>query len=266
MLSPAEIAVSGESRPTVAVFEQSVAAIDAAYQRLGHRLGWRFLTTPRATLSPGVRIGLITLNPGGDHEPADHPRASCERGNAYVSEQWPGHERGAAPLQRQVRCLAEGLWRHLGMALPLSRFMNEEIMTGYFIPFRSPRWADLANRRESMAFAAALWSRILPWWQPRLLLTIDREAFAAIHDLLVKGQGLRVRERRVFETGWGAYQAEAVRLDNGNGLGRITLARLPHLSTFKLFSRPDCRPYLEQFLGYVTEELLQEEPAAGVNR
>jgi len=45
-------------------FVQAVAKIEFAYRSLGHTPGWRFLTGPEATLSSGVDIGFVTLNPG----------------------------------------------------------------------------------------------------------------------------------------------------------------------------------------------------------
>jgi len=244
-------------------FARIIASIESSYEHLGHQLGWRFLNTPRRTLSPRVRIGLITLNPGGTYEPVDHPRASYEGGNAYLTERWPGHEPGAASLQHQVQCLFASLSRHLGRVSPLSHFMSEEVLMGYFVPFRSPRLARLPHRAESIAFAKALWARVLRSWHPRLLLTIDTEAFSAIREIITEVNGYHVQEQRRFDTGWGDYQAEAIRLDAGGDAGAVMLARLPHLSTFKLFSRPACQSHMEQFLGYLTEDLVMEHAMPG---
>src|SRR2546421_606458 len=122
------------------LFDRSMASIERAYVQLGHTIGWRFLTSPRATLSPKSTIGLVTLNPGGDSEPADHPRASSEAGSAYLIETWAGNTRGAAPLQLQVQALFRSLTRHLGEDGSLSTFINQRVMSAHFIPFRSPRF------------------------------------------------------------------------------------------------------------------------------
>ena len=86
---------------------RSCAEIAAAYEASDNRLGWRFLTCPRRNLSAQTRVAMITLNPGGTEDPPDHPRESSEVGSAYLHERWPGHEPGAAPLQRQVQALFE---------------------------------------------------------------------------------------------------------------------------------------------------------------
>src|SRR6266513_1617892 len=230
------------------LFDRSVASIERAYVQLGHWIGWRFLTGPRATLSPSTAIGFLTLNPAGETEPADHPRASSEAGSAYLSETWQGCAQGAAPLQLQVQALFGSLARHLGEEGSLSTFMNQRVMSAHFIPFRSPRFADLRRRSESVTFARTLWREILTHWTPRILLTIDTEAFKNLLAVLLQQAGVRHGDRQRFDTGWGAYQAEAARLVIPGNDDGLTLARLPHLSTFKLFSRTACTPFLERYL------------------
>ncbi len=236
------------------LFQECADAIDHAYVRLGHTLGWRFLSCPRATLSPTTEVGLVSLNPGGTFEPQEHPRASSEAGSAYLIESWPGCGPGAAPLQRQIQALFRALARHLGRENAVDRFMNEQVLSAHFIPFRSPRFADLPRRPESIAFAKELWNAILSHWKPRVLITIDTEAFASLEALLLGQCGNQLLESRRFDTGWGNYQAAAIRIARPEDDSRVTLARLPHLSTFKLFSRDACRPYLEDFLGYVADK------------
>jgi hypothetical protein len=224
-------------------------AIDAAYRRLGHTRGWRFLTGPRASFATSTRVAFVSLNPGGDSEPAEHPRASCEAGSSYWTESWVGHAPGQAPLQIQVQRLFDGLRRHLGVSGETRAWVEAHVVTTHFIPFRSARLVDLPYRAESIAFANELWRDILAVWSPRIILTIDREAFSSIGTLLLQGSAARELDRASFDTGWGNYRSEAVRILRSDR--PVTLARLPHLSTFKLFSRPECAPHLYTFLSYV---------------
>ena len=85
------------------LFLDSVAEIRAAYARLGHRRGWRFLVTPRRTLASDAKVAFLTQNPGGKESDPTHGEASCEAGSAYIHEQWVGFPPGAAPLQRHQR-------------------------------------------------------------------------------------------------------------------------------------------------------------------
>jgi hypothetical protein len=235
-------------------FKGSIASIEMAYSQLGHTLGWRFLTGPKSTLSSDVDIGFITLNPGGKSIPADHPTGSSEAGNAYLTETWSGNVPGNAPLQRQVQMLFAGLKAKLRDNRALGEFMNTAVMSAYFIPFRSPSLAALALRKESLKFAIGLWEGIFLTWLPRLIITIDNESFREITNILSARPGASISEVRRFPTGWGEYQAEAVRLA-GLRDGTVTITRLPHLSRFQLFGNPARAPQLNAFLDYLTQDL-----------
>lgn len=245
---------SATAAVTADVFSRSVGKIKQAYRDLGHTLGWRFLTGPKATLSPRTRIGLITMNPGGDHEPEDHPRASCEAGSSYLVESWPGYARGRAPLQLQIQAMLGALARHLGDPTPLASFMNERVLSAQYVPFRSPSFAALPRRKESLAFAHGLWRSILAHWQPRLLITIDTETCSSLQTTLT-GQAGQITDHQRFPTGWGDYQAEVIRLSRPAGAPPITLARLPHLSRFALFGRPASRLHIDVFLRRLAESI-----------
>ena len=47
-------------------FEALIKKIEDEYSRLEHSLSWRFLTSPRSTLSSETDFVFLTLNPGGD--------------------------------------------------------------------------------------------------------------------------------------------------------------------------------------------------------
>ncbi len=237
------------------IFEQNVASIQEAYLRLGHTLGWRFLTGPKITLSGAAKIAFITLNPGGRSEPEDHPRASCEKGNAYLAETWPGSAPGAAPLQRQVQMLFTQLNSRLDENRSLAEFMDTEVMSAYFVPFRSPSIAALPFRRESLKFAHDLWEGIFASWLPRLIITIDNQSFEGIVGIVSTRPTFRATDRRRFPTGWGAYEADAIRLSGLHDYGTVTIVRLPHLSRFQLFGNPARGPQLSALLDYVSQEL-----------
>ena len=90
-----------DDSPDISALERRVESINAAYTRLGHQLGWRFLAGPQRTFTSRTPFALITLNPGGARENPDHSRTSSENGNAYWIESWKGHPPGTAPLQLQ---------------------------------------------------------------------------------------------------------------------------------------------------------------------
>jgi hypothetical protein len=216
------------------IFDRSVAAIESEYIRLCHTLGWRFMMGPRATLTARASIGFITLNPGGKGISYDQPSESCENGNAYVTEVWSGGVPRAAALQRQVQMLFAALAAELEYKGSLQAFMDEEVMSAYFIPFRSPSMRTLHRAKESLEFATRLWTWIFDAWMPRCILTIGVDSFRAIVTIL-RGRPLaRIIRTETFATGWANRQAESIELDGLRVDGPVTIARLPHLSRYQL--------------------------------
>lgn len=231
------------------------ARIDHAARSLGHTLGWRFVTCPAALLARETPIGLITLNPGGNRDDSDkHDPVSTESGSSYWVESWNGQPAGTAVLQRQVQSLIGGIARHLGSNLDARTFADTQVLSAHFIPFRSPTLEDLGKRDESMAFARRLWSDILQDWHPRLIVTLSRDTFDELASIVEARQGQPPTEHRRFATGWGSYQAQAMRFGRRDSRPPVTLARLPHLSRFALFGRPASAAPMEDFLRYATAQ------------
>ncbi len=156
--------------------------IQAEHDRLRHRRGWRFLESPAATLSPYSRLAFIGLNPSGrNYEP---PQVSVEAGNAYRVERWgPGGQPDA--LQAQVRRMYEALAREAG-SLTASELMDETL-AGNFCPFRSPLWAQLERRRESIDFSLGLWADVLDVARPRAVICLGESARLMREVLTIQG-------------------------------------------------------------------------------
>jgi hypothetical protein len=249
---PCAAAAGPPPSPGLPSLDDCARSIDTEYRRLGHALGWRFVTGPAHTFASTTEFALITLNPAGRRDYPEHPSASSEAGSSYWAESWDAYQRGTAPLQRQIQLLFAAMASTLGVREPVRDWVESSVLTANFVPFRSSRFAHLHRPDESIAFSRGLWSRVLAHWTPRTILTIDNEAFAAVRDIVRKEHGFRIVEERSVPTGWGTYRAETIRLVDP-GTGRIvTLGRLPHLSTFKLFSRPACEAPVRAFLRYLT--------------
>ena len=226
--------------------------IDAKYNELSHSLGWRFLGGPRRTFNGSTLFAIITLNPGGYAEDPAHPRLSSEAGSSYWIESWRGRRSGAAPLQRQVQELFVRIAGIVGATESAREFVESHVLVAHFVPFRSPNLEALHRRKESIAFARSLWSDILAAWMPRVILTIDRVAFKELHTILLDKPGMQVADRREFPTGWGNARMEAACFREGHAREHVLmLARLPHLSRFKLFSNEQYRQPVQQLLNYV---------------
>jgi hypothetical protein len=235
-----------QQRGLPTLFDVCVQQIEQNYRALGHTLGWRFLTGPKATLSAGTQIALITLNPGGSAIPPDHPPASRETGSAYVEETWGSYAPGDAPLQRQVQGLCRTIQGALNDSSPLASFMSQRLLSAHFIPFRSPTLAALPQRQASLRFAHALWSSVLAYWTPRLIITIDRETFESLREPIESKQRRELTEQREWPSGWGSYLCQSIRYTDG-----VTIARLPHLSRFELFNRAASARQMQNFISYL---------------
>jgi hypothetical protein len=162
-----------------------------------------------------------------------------------VVEQWGTAKPGAHKLQRQVQELFAAIQREVGPA-DQGGILVEESLVGYFIPFRSPRFSDLHHPNESMRFAEELWGSLLAPLRPRLILSIDPMTFRCM-DKICRTSGGRLISAESLPTGWGNVKTEVneYRFEDRSAM----VVRLPHLSTFQLFSRQECANHLKEILG-----------------
>jgi hypothetical protein len=194
----------------------SAEAIEAEHNRLGHRLGWRFLYGPVSTLTSAT-VAIISLNPGG--AAFEEPIWSCEQGSAYTSERWKGKPPGNENHQVQIRRM-----------LDLIHIVPENVLAGPFVPFRSRDWATLANKKASLDFGRRLWSWALASSPVTTILVIGRLGglekrvcdMAQCHSLVQE-----------VPAGWGDQKLRKYT----DGAGRIVVS-VPHVSQFKIFGRP----------------------------
>jgi hypothetical protein len=203
------------------LFSRAVAEIEAAYARLGHQLGWRFLVTPRRTLAGDAEVAFLTLNPGGAADDRRYPRASCEDGSAYRYEAWGGYARGASPLQRQVRAMFAWLGRD-----------PDTTLSAYFIPFRSPTYEQLAAPEQSSQFAVSLWRTIFREVRPELIVCLGADVERGLRGVF-EAEGERPLARAPYPVGWEPQKAWVT------CYRERVLLRVPHLSRFGIFERPD---------------------------
>jgi hypothetical protein len=241
------------------VFSRSCAEIEAAYVRLGHQAGWRFLASSQSTLKGEIPIALITMNPGGSATRLGHGRESSERGSAYIVETWKhGYPPGQAPLQVQVRRLFAMLAEARDRGVTGDELLHTSL-AAYFVPFRSPTFKALVRSRESLVFATQLWTGLFKHIDPRLTITIDQGTTRRLLRILCEKHRAVPSELR-FPVGWGAYEASLFTLVSSDGSPRGIL-RLPHLSRFSIFGRPLSRPHVERMIQVVSSNILRESVA-----
>ena len=115
------------------------------------------------------------------------------------------------------------------------------------MPFRSPRLADLAAKRESFEFASKLWSGLLRQVEPELAICIDRETASRVGKIIRESLDGQLVSAQAIPTGWGRVSADVQHFSRGGRSG-LTLIRLPHLSTYQLFSSARCAEATERIL------------------
>lgn len=225
-------------------FDKTIKLIQKAYSELGHQMGYRFLLSSKNTFTSDILF--LNLNPGGSTIPPEHPADSCENGPAHLTESWGnGLAVGMSPLQIQV----QKLFKELSERIPGNRDLIHESLMAYFIPFRSPRFNDLHEKDKTINFAVNLWSGILAEMNPKLIICLGDDVFKNVKKLFPS-----VSRQFSTKTGWGEITADVYK--NGNN---CRILRLPHLSTFKIFSRKECEPYIDKLLTEATKDLCDFE-------
>lgn len=198
--------------------------IEAAYRHLGYQIGWRFMTCPEEQFE-NPEVLLVSLNPSGRVEHG--PRWSQEAGSAYVVESWDNQAPGKDALQIQIQRLVE----HLSCTF-------EQVASAHFVPFRSQRWADLDRSSEAVKFAHGLWSDFVGGIKPKYVACLGTKVGAYVPQLF----GVNRLDKK--RTGWGNISLSVGQTSYG---GQVFV--LPHLGTFKLFSRAECTPYMQAAIG-----------------
>lgn len=176
------------------------------------RWGWSFMYVPAARMT-SAKVVLIGLNPGGSQLDPPNEWDYQNGENAYVDESWRGLEAGEHHLQVEVRSLFEAL----GVSA-------SDVFAANLVPFRSPSWDRLPDRRGALAFGRELWRWVLSQSRARVFVSLGKRAGEEIAQLI----GATLESSTA--AGWGPQTIDTYR----NNAGQVVLS-LPHLSRFKIF-------------------------------
>ena len=200
------------------------ADIRREYTASQRHCGWRLLYSP-VNVVDSSDIAFIGLNPGGASA-TGHSELAMKAGSAYDRETWgeapPGHSR----LQRQVLALFGGL----GVE-------PAKVLAGNLVPFRSPSWADLADRKRAVEFGASIWTEILGRAKPTLVITMGALVLRTVGKIL----GMTTVERH--QLGWGRVTGSYALTSASRLVG------LPHLSRYGVITRTASQSGLQALLG-----------------
>jgi|TARA_B110000305_G_scaffold29298_1_gene27579 hypothetical protein len=183
--------------------------------------GYKLLFCPWETLAnKSIKTAFISLNPGKAPDGADLKVISDERGNSYEVEEFTT----ASPLTAQFLQLCKFL-----------KIKPSNMLTGPACPFRGNRWKDFTpqQKQEGFRLGNEFWSKALDGIE--LIIILGDEAKKSINEIVKAELELEI------QSGWGNTKLK--RFKNVDG---VKLIQLPHLSTFKLFSRNKCKFPLKQ--------------------
>lgn len=234
-------------------FDEKCKEIKAKHDELEHKLGSTFLMSPKETLSPKTDIAFITLNPGGGEKEEHVP--SCDKGTAYHTETWIKKGPGESPLQQQIQKLFSGLHDRIEKQPEEKSYKDllNNTLCSQYIPFRSQRESTLEQMEESEEFSNALWKDIFSHCiKPKLVITLSKRTFLAISKIMQEEYSL-LNEFEINTKWRNALTRFNVFKDSEGNI--CTLAGLPHLSSYKIFSatRLETKDATEKILDKMTE-------------
>ncbi|MFQ2275461.1 hypothetical protein [Aeromonas hydrophila] len=220
------------------------AYIENQYVLSNNELGWDLLfCSYKNMLNPRYPIAFFGLNPGGSGW--TQGAISCEGKCAYYDEEWYGAPAGEAPFQQQMRALFSLLGNMVGATY--QELMDGCLMTNY-IPPRSPNWHALNNKQMLIEKMRPIWADRINKVYNRLYISISQLVFDELHQLLLAQGYQQIGKEHRMHIGWGrvTYQMRWYEREGKKSL----LIRLPHLSTYKIFSRKNC----EEQIAYIMSE------------
>lgn len=182
--------------------------------------GFKLLYCPWKRLSD-ARVAFISLNPGRAPDGVDISTVDDPSGNSYLVER----AITKSPLNKQFLEMCEFLNRDPG-----------QILTGAFFPFRSGKWEDLdpSQIEAGLSFCRPFWKSAISE-NVELVIVLSNFVASQIAELL------DCKLETEISSGWGATKLRRYRAPNG-----AKVIQLPHLSTYRLFSREQCTAPLKE--------------------
>ncbi|MEQ1494825.1 MAG: hypothetical protein ABL912_03575 [Novosphingobium sp.] len=201
----------------------------------GHALGWSHFYCP-ASRRENARLATIGLNPGGGRDASIDWRNLRQiedpNGNSYLIQRW-GHNGGFSTLQRQIARLLE-----------VAGVAEQEVISLNAVPFRSPDWKSLENKKAAVSFGLGMLNDALVSSQLRVVVAFG---LGSIEKRVAKQLGYG--DIISVPTGWGKIMARQYR----NAAG-ATMFGLPHLSRFAILGRPEAQELEESIVRAMREE------------
>lgn len=242
--------------------EEIEKRIAAQYEKLEFDKAYSFLYTGRSTFTSAQKFMFVGLNPGGGEGNYERLITGPEGKNSYLDEDWiekPGQDNtGNHALQVQLKMFFETLCKELGIE-DWKKYMRGTLCLNY-IPFRSKNWLALGKRDKVIEFANELWTEILCYIQPQAILVIDNNIRENLTGILkASGWTHDTKSSRCENINWGKnkYYLDYFYKETGAGTENLLIAKLPHLSSRKIFSRKQCQVPRENVVKEIANAIKQ---------
>lgn len=180
----------------------------------GFEEGFKLLYCPWERIGD-ARIAFISLNPGRAPNGSEMRTVDDPQGNTYYAERTSTK----SPLTHQF--------------LEMCRFIKsdpEEVLTGAFFPFRSNKWTDVSSSqiKEVLKFSR-------PFWKAA---TENCDTIIVVSNLVANNfiDLLECTLESTVSSNWGSTNLKRYTSSAGQ-----KIIQLPHLSSYKIFSRADCQ-------------------------
>lgn len=184
----------------------------------GYSDGFKLLFCPWRLIETADTL-FLSLNPGSDPSGEFMRIASDERGNSYLVRRAVDHSPIAAQFQKLCQFLGKD---------------PETVLTGSLMPYRTASWQPRRDR-PNLQIAEPFWKAILASGRLRQVFCMGRDVEASV----VAMTGARLQKE--IPANWGTLTQRRHLTADG-----IKVYGMLHLSTYKIFSRPDCLPQLAE--------------------
>lgn len=128
------------------------------------------------------------------------------------------------------------------LGVSYKQLMDGSLMTNY-IPARSRNWHTLKGKDEWLEHARQIWDERIKQVHCKLYIAISKIVFDELDGHLTK-HGFQMVDKINEQIGWGRVRYQIQRYERGDQVS--LLVRLPHLSTYKIFSRAACQPAIDR--------------------
>ncbi len=192
--------------------------------------GWCMFGSSAVVLAK-ADVVFIGMNPGGSldyEEHADQKQLFMPEGHCpYTDEVWDGQsEKGAAKLQKQV----VEVFKTLGLPSPI------EGLCGNIVPFRTSNWKDLSDKENTLNACAQIWKRVYAMHPRKVTICMGYDTCDTLLRYVL-GSTKHIKDVRLS---WGSITASLWEYQGG------VMIRLPHLSRYSVFGRPESKAALDE--------------------